>query len=163
MSIRFRLVFCFLPRSISSFHHCFGIDLRADVVSANRGRAGWKVRFAVIWIKDYLSSTASDKPWGRSHLCIWETVDQTCFSSQMYMSANIMSTLWVMIREAFVLVLKHPLLCSTSANLLILCKWNQAVELIVIPIPLLSSYQATSMQLTFNDHAFDCKEIGIII
>lgn len=78
------------------------------------------------------------------------------------MTANVLSTLWVMIPQAFVLVLSHPLLCSTSADLRIVCKGNQ-VELIVIPIPLLSSYQASSMQLTFNDHAFDFKEIGIVI
>ncbi len=60
------LVCCSLPRSIRSFHHWFGIDLRPNVVSIDRGLAGWRVRLAVIWIKDNPTSTAPDKPWGRS-------------------------------------------------------------------------------------------------
>lgn len=164
MSIRFRLIF--LPPSFRLFLPSllwYWFKAKCGLCKQRPGRPEGEVRLAVIWIKDCLSSAASDEPWGRSHLCTWETVDQTHFSSQMHKTAAIMSTLWVMIPQAFVLVFKHPLLCSTAANLLIVCKWNQAVELIVIPIPLLSSYQARSMHLTFNDHVFDFKGIGISI
>lgn len=60
------LICCSLPRSIRSFHRCFGIDLRPNVVSVDRGLASRQVQFAAIWIKDNPSSTAPDKPWGRS-------------------------------------------------------------------------------------------------
>lgn len=134
------LVCCSLPRSIRSFHHCFGIDLRPNVVSVDRGLVDWQVRLAVIWIKDNPSSTAPDKPWGRS-IKLWDTIVQTCFSSQMYTTRDVYIKDYVpggicVGPKTFPFPFED-LLCSTAANLLlVLYKSTQTVGVIAMPKPL---------------------------
>lgn len=136
---------CSLPRSIHSFHQCFGIDLRPNMVSVDRGLASWRVRLVVIWIKDHPSSTAPAKPWGRS-------VTLLNSETQLFKHIAVAKCMWLLIYYNVSRVIcfgpkKFPftfqdLLCSTSAtDLLVLCKSNQTVGLIVMTKPLIYSYQ----------------------